>query len=55
MNVLSVNLNRDYRTELTDALTITRLALNIFFKNYYDIENKPIPLINKLFLFSFIK
>jgi len=38
---------------LTDALTITRLALNIFKKKYY--KNKLIPSINKLFLFNFIK
>ena len=38
---------------MTEALTITRLSLNIFFKNFY--LDKVIPLINKLFLFNFIK
>jgi hypothetical protein len=43
----------NFNVQLTDALTITRLALNIFKKKYY--KNKQIPSINKLFLFNFIK
>ena len=55
----------NFNVQLTDALTITRLALNVFKKKYY--KNKEIPstivmaivmvmiMINKLFLFNFIK
>nr|YP_010044372.1 DNA polymerase [Trametes versicolor]QPF23613.1 DNA polymerase [Trametes versicolor] len=43
-----------YFNELsTNALTITRLALNIFKNKYY--KNPCIPSINKLYLFNFIK
>ena len=42
-----------FNIQMTDALTITRLALNIFKKNYYKIHN--IPSINKIYLFNFIK
>jgi DNA polymerase type B, organellar and viral len=38
---------------MTDALTITRLAVNIFKNKYYN--NQYIPSINKLYLFNFIK
>jgi len=37
---------------MTDALTITRLALNIFKNKYYKSLN--IPSIDKLYLFNFI-
>jgi len=53
MNEFSSKLFIHFNTEMTEALTITRLALNIFFKKFYP--NKVIPLINKLFLFNFIK
>jgi len=42
-----------FNVDITDALTITRLSLNIFKKNYYKIHN--IPYINKIYLFNFIK
>jgi len=42
-----------FNNQVTDALTITRLALNIFKQNYY--ENLNIPSINKIYLFNFIK
>ena len=42
-----------FNVQMTDALTITRLALNIFKKNYY--KNQCIPSINKIYLFNFIK
>jgi hypothetical protein len=42
-----------FNVQLTEALTITRLAINIFKKKYYKI--KKIPYIIKYFLFSFIK
>lgn len=38
---------------MTDSITITGLALNIFYKNYYKI--KQIPLIDRLEVFNFIK
>ena len=38
---------------MTNALTITRLSLNIFLDKFYP--NKVIPLINKLNIFNFIK
>lgn len=53
MNEFSRILYIYFNTQMTEALTITRLSLNIFFKNFY--HNKVIPLINKLFLFNFIK
>ena len=42
-----------FNVQITDALTITRLALNIFKNKYY--KNQYIPSINKLYLFNFIK
>lgn len=42
-----------FNVQMTEALTITRLALNIFKQKYF--EDKNIPNINKLFLFNFIK
>jgi len=44
MNEFSSKLFIHFNTEMTEALTITRLALNIFFKKFYP--NKVIPLIN---------
>ena len=55
MDEFSQILYIQFNSELTEGLTITRLALNIFFKKYYFYKNKAIPLINKLFLFDFIK
>ena len=43
----------NFNAQMTEALTITRLALNIFKQNFYNII--AIPYINKLFLFNFIK
>ena len=43
----------NFNEQITNALTITRLALNIFIKKYY--KNKFIPSINKIYLFNFIK
>lgn len=42
-----------FNVQMTDSLTITRLALNIFKSKYY--KEHSIPAINKLFLFNFIK
>ncbi len=42
-----------FNVQMTDALTITRLALNIFKNKYY--KNINIPSINKIYLFNFIK
>ena len=53
MNEFSRLIYIHFNVQLTEALTITRLALNIFKHNYY--ENKCIPSINKLYLFNFIK
>ena len=53
MNEFSRLLYIHFNIQLTEALTITRLALNIFKKNYY--KNKAIPSINKIYLFNFIK
>lgn len=53
MNEFSSKLYINFNTQMTEALTITRLSLNIFFKNFYN--KKVIPLINKIFLFNFIK
>lgn len=48
-------INLNFNQQVFESLTITRLALNIFYKRYYNIKNKPIPYINKTFLFNFIK
>jgi hypothetical protein len=53
MNKFSSRLYINFNTQMTNALTITRLALNIFLNDFYDI--KEIPSINKLYLFNFIK
>ena len=53
MNEFSRFLYINFNIQMTDALTITRLALNIFKSKFY--KNKFIPSINKLFLFNFIK
>ena len=50
MNEFSRILYINFNTQLTEALTITRLALNIFIDKFY--EKKVIPLINKSFLFN---
>lgn len=42
-----------FNAQTTEALTITRLALNIFKNKYY--KNVNIPSINKVYLFNFIK
>ena len=42
-----------YNVDMTSGLTITRLALNIFLKNYYKI--KEIALIDHIHIFDFIK
>lgn len=42
-----------FNEQMTLALTITRLALNIFKNKYY--KNQCIPSINKIYLFNFIK
>lgn len=55
MNEFSWILYKNYNTELTEGLTITRVALNIFLKHYYEYKEKAMPLIHKLFLFNFIK
>jgi DNA polymerase type B, organellar and viral len=55
MNEFSWVLYRDYNTELTEGLTITRIALNIFLKTFYNYKEKAMPLILKIFLFNFIK
>ena len=60
MNEFSKIINIYYNSDITEAMTITRLALNIFFKNYYKPEkaidkSSRLPLINKLYLYNFIK
>lgn len=40
---------------MTENLTISGIAMNIFLHKYYDIENKPIPLVNKAKIFEDIK
>jgi len=51
-----------YNTDITKALTITRLALNVFLAKYYSrvendktYSNNKLPLINKQHIFNFIK
>ena len=53
LNEFSRQLFINFNTQMTDALTITRLAFNMFFDNFYKI--KQIPLINKSYMFNFIK
>ena len=53
MNEFSLKLFINFNAHLTEALTITRLSLNIFLDKFYP--NKVIPLINKLNIFNFIK
>lgn len=55
MNEFSFVLYKDYNTELTEGLTITRIALNIYLRKFYDSKYISMLLINKLFLFNFIK
>jgi hypothetical protein len=54
INYFSSELYINYNVLLTESLTITRLALNIFLKNYYNSKDR-IPLINKFEIFNFIK
>jgi hypothetical protein len=42
-----------YNTQLTEALTISRLSLNIFMKEY--LRDSKLPVINKANIFNFIK
>jgi hypothetical protein len=44
-----------FNQQITDALTITRLSLNIFYRYYYLPSIKPIPYIKKTYIFNFIK
>lgn len=44
----------NYNTDMTDALTITRVALNIFYQKHPD-KLIDIPLINKMDIYNFIK
>jgi hypothetical protein len=44
-----------FNQQISESLTITRLALNIYYKSYYNIQERPIPYINKPYLFNFIK
>nr|ADO51614.1 dnapol [Moniliophthora roreri] len=53
MNEFSRFIYINFNVQMTEALTITRLSLNIYKKKYY--KNKTIPSINKIFLFNFIK
>ena len=41
-----------FNEQMTNALTITRLALNIFKNKYY--KNQCIPYINKIYLFNYL-
>ena len=50
MNEFSLKLFINFNAHLTEALTITRLSLNIFLDKFYP--NKVIPLINKLNIFK---
>lgn len=45
MNKFGEYINRKYFLQITDSLTISRLALNIFLKDY--LKNSKIPVINK--------
>ena len=53
MNEFSRLIYIKFNSQMTEALTITRLALNIFKRKYY--KNINIPSINKIYLFNFIK
>ena len=53
MNEFSRLIYIHFNIQMTEALTITRLALNIFKSKYY--QNQSIPAINKIYLFNFIK
>ena len=53
MTEFSVRVFNYYNVDMTSGLTITRLALNIFMKNYYKI--KEIALIDHIHIFNFIK
>jgi hypothetical protein len=45
MNKFSEYINRKYYLQVTDSLTISRLALNIFLKDY--LKDSKLPIINK--------
>ena len=45
----------DFNVQMTESLTVSGLALNIFLHNNYDIDNKPIPLINNSKIYWEIK
>ena len=49
----SSNIYEEFNTNITDATTISRLALNIYYKKY--IEQQQIPSITNQSIFSFIK
>ena len=53
MNEFSRLVYIHFNIQMTESLTITRLALNIFKQNYY--VNQSIPFINKIYLFNFFK
>ena len=53
MNEFSKTLYQEFNIQLTDSLTISRLALNIFLKRY--LKDSKIPLINNYNIFNFIK
>ena len=52
MNKFSEYINRKYNLQVTDSLTISRLALNIFLKDY--LKNTKLPIISRN-MFSDIK
>jgi DNA polymerase type B, organellar and viral len=53
INIFSKQIYFHFNVDITDAMTISRLALNIFNKRYYNTSN-PLPLINKHNIFDFI-
>jgi hypothetical protein len=52
MNKFSEYINRKYNLQVTDSLTISRLALNIFLKEY--LKDSKLPVVRKN-MFSDIK
>ena len=44
----------NYGQQITDSLTISKLAMNILYSNYLT-ENKSLPLINNKTIYNFIK
>jgi hypothetical protein len=53
MNEFSYNIYLEHNVELTEATTISRLSMNIFFKNY--MREPKIPSITNKTMFNFIK